>query len=364
MPPRSMKMPNGAMRANAAGDLLADLQAAEQLVALLAALLVEGDLLRQDQAVGLAVDLEDLEPELAADVRLELLGDLLRGVARLLVLRPAREVHDLGDRHEAADPAVDDEAALVVVDDRGVDDRARLEQLLHRAPLALEAGAAEREDDVALGRLRLEDVHEDDVADGELRLRLGVAAVELAVADHALGLGADVDEDLVLVDADDGAFDHVTVLEALDVRVLLREQLLHRGRLGAGARAAMPAPRPRARCRRQAARRLPRPRRRALTALRDVGRAGSPGPRRRRRGSPAASVGGAASATLPRRRLRPRSAAAIGLVVGAARLGAGLGGGGLVGDGDGRDGLLGRRGIARLWPPAPARSRPAARRSR
>ena len=221
-------------RADAAGDLLADLQAAEQLVPLLAPLLVEGDLLGQDQAVRLAVDLEDLEPELAADVRLELLGDLLRGVARLLVLRPAREVDDLADRHEAADAAVDDQAALVVVDDRGVDDRARLEQLLHRAPLALEAGAAEREDDVALRRLRLEDVDQDDVADAELRLRLGVATVQLAVADHALGLGADVDQDLVLVDPDDGAFDDVAVLEALDVGVLLGEQLLHRRRLGPG----------------------------------------------------------------------------------------------------------------------------------
>ena len=65
-------------------------------------------------------------------------------------------------------------------------------------------------------------------------LRLGVATVELAVADDAFALGADVDEDLVLVDADDGALDDVAVLEALDVGVLLREQLLHRGRLGAG----------------------------------------------------------------------------------------------------------------------------------
>ena len=152
-------------RADGAGDLLADLEAAEQLVALLAALLVEGDLLRQDQSVRLAVDLEDLEPELAADERLELLGDLLGGVARLVVLRPAREVDDLADRHEAADAAVDDEAALVVVDDRRLDDDARLELLLHRAPLALEAGATEREDDVALLRLRLEDVDEDRVAD-------------------------------------------------------------------------------------------------------------------------------------------------------------------------------------------------------
>src|SRR4029079_8623937 len=148
-------------RAHGAGDLLADLQAAEQLVALLAALFVEGDLLGQDQAVRLAVDLQDLEPELAADERHELLGDLLGRVARLVVLRAAREVDDLADRDEAADAAVDDEATLVVVDDRRLDDDARLELLLHRAPLALETGAAERQDDVALGRLRLEDVDED-----------------------------------------------------------------------------------------------------------------------------------------------------------------------------------------------------------
>ena len=167
--------------ADAAGDLLADLQAAEQLVALLAALLVEGDLLRQDEAVRLAVDLEDLQPELAPDVRLELLGDLLRGVARLLVLRPV-EVHDLADRDEAADAAVDDQAALVVVDDRGVDDRPRLEQLLHRAPLALEAGAAEREDHVALRATPAGGRRPGPTSPmASCGLRLGVAAVELAV---------------------------------------------------------------------------------------------------------------------------------------------------------------------------------------
>ena len=60
-----------------------------------------------------------------------------------------------------------------------------------------------------------------------------MAAEQLAIADDAFALGADVDEDLVLVDADDGAVDDVAVLEALDVRVLLGEELLHRGRLGA-----------------------------------------------------------------------------------------------------------------------------------
>src|SRR2546423_949062 len=85
---------------------------------------------------------------------------------------------------------------------------------------------------MALLRLRLEDIHEDGVADIELRLRLGMAAVQLTVADDALALGADVDEDLVLVDPDDAALDDIAVLEALDVRVLLGEELLHRRRLG------------------------------------------------------------------------------------------------------------------------------------
>ena len=204
-------------RANSPADLLADLQAAEQLVALFPALFVEGNLLGEDQAVGLAVDLEDLQPELAADERHQLLGDLLRGVTRLVVLRAAREVDDLADRDETANAAVDDEAALVVVDDRGLDDDARLELLLHRAPLALETGAPQGEDRVALLGLRLEDVDENDVADGELGLALGMAAVQLTVADDALGLCPDVDEDLVLIDADDRPFDDVAVLEALDV---------------------------------------------------------------------------------------------------------------------------------------------------
>src|SRR3954454_19129309 len=219
-------------RADRAGDLLADLEAAEELVALLAALLVERDLLGEDQAIGLAVDLEDLQPELAADERHQLLGDLLGRVARLVVLRPARKVDDLADRHEAADAAVDDEAALVVVDDRGLDDRPRLELLLHRAPLALEAGAAQRQHDVAFGRLGLEDVHQDRVADVQRRLGLLVAAEQLAIADDAFALGPDVDQDLVLVDADDRAFDDVTVLEALDLAIGLGEELLHGRRLG------------------------------------------------------------------------------------------------------------------------------------
>src|SRR3954471_21017471 len=173
-------------RADRAGDLLADLEAAEELVPLLEALLVQRDLLGQDQPVGFAVDLEDLQPELPADERHQLLGDLLGSVTRLVVLRPAREVDDLADRDEAANPAVDDEAALVVVDDRRLDDAARLELLLHGAPLALETGTPKREDDVALLRLGLEDVHEDGIADRQLGLALTVATEQLSIADDAL----------------------------------------------------------------------------------------------------------------------------------------------------------------------------------
>ena len=312
-------------RADRAGDLLADLQAAEQLVALLAALLVEGDLLGQDQAVGLAVDLEDLEPELAADERHQLLGDLLGGVARLVVLRTAREVDDLADRDEAADAAVDDEAALVVVDDRRLDDDARLELLLHRAPLALETGAAERQDDVALGRFGLEDVDEDGVADGQLRLALAVTTEQLAVADDAFALGADVDEDLVLVDADDLALDDVAVLEALDVRVLLGEQLLHRRRLGAELAAGRALPRRRSRPARRRSRRRSAP-----------SAAGWPFSEASITGTSAtasvSAVGGCPPA--PSRRLVPRSSVVVVGVVCA--------GGGLVGDGDRRRGVFGR----------------------
>ena len=118
-----------------------------------------------------------------------------------------------------------------------------------RAPLALEPGAAQRQDRVALVRLGLEHVDEDRVADVQLGLGLGVAAVQLAVADDALGLGADVDEHLVLVDAHDVALDDIAVLEAADLAGLLVEQLLHGRRLGpivdrGPAREPRPAPAP------------------------------------------------------------------------------------------------------------------------
>src|ERR671919_773347 len=150
-----------------------------------------------------------------------------------------REVDDLADWHEAAHAEVDDEAALVVVDDPGLDDLARIEALLHRAPLALEASAAQREDRVALRRLRLEDVDEDLAADldlgaGLVAIAAAAAVHELAVADDPLALATEVDEDLVGIDAHHRALDDIAVLEALHLVVGALEQLGHGRRLGRG----------------------------------------------------------------------------------------------------------------------------------
>ena len=208
--------------ANGALHLLPDLETAEQLVALLAALLIESDLLREDQPIGLAVDLEDLEAKGAPDKRLQLLGNLLGGVAWLLVARAAREVHDLADRHKAAYSKVDDEAALVVVDHPRVDDLSGIEALLHGTPFALQAGAAKRQDGVSFRRFGLQNVDEDLVADLQVGASLvaiarAAAAHQLTVGNDSLALAAEVDQNLVGVDAHHRALDHVSVLKALDL---------------------------------------------------------------------------------------------------------------------------------------------------
>jgi hypothetical protein len=78
---------------------------------------------------------------------------------------------------------------------------------------------------VALLGFGLQHVDEDHVPDGQLRRGLGVATVELAIRNDTFALGADIDEDLVGIDANDRAFDDIAMLEALDVSVLLGEEL-------------------------------------------------------------------------------------------------------------------------------------------
>ena len=97
------------------------------------------------------------------------------------------------------------------------DDAVLLLDLLDRAPGALVLRALLGQDQTAFLVLLLEDEGLDLVADGD---DLGGVDVvldrQLARGDDALGLVADVEQDLVPVDLDDGAFDDVAVVEVLD----------------------------------------------------------------------------------------------------------------------------------------------------
>ena len=221
-------------RAHHTGNALANRKGAEEFVALTAALLIVRNLLGEDQAVPLAVHLQDLHAQLAANVRLQLLGNLLDGVTRCVASWAAREVNDLADRHEAANATVNNESALVVIDNGGLDDGACVELLLHRAPLALHAGAADREHNVPIFRLWLHDVDEYGVADGEGWALFAVAAVKFAARDNTFALRADVNEHFVLVDAHNDAVEDIALLQILNWHPCAGEQLFHGGWLRAG----------------------------------------------------------------------------------------------------------------------------------
>src|SRR5262249_25668479 len=112
---------------------LADLQLVEQLFAPLRAPLLHGEPLGEDQAVAVEVDFDDLElkpaPHHSLQLRLRL--GAVGGVFSL-------QVQDLADRHEATDTfEVDDQTALVEVDDLSLQQIAAIELLLGDAPLPL-----------------------------------------------------------------------------------------------------------------------------------------------------------------------------------------------------------------------------------
>jgi len=157
---------------------------------------------RQDHVVAVLVELYDLRLELAADVRLE-------------VADPSHL--DQGRRQEAAQADVEDQAALDDLDDGAGDDAVLVLDLLDRAPGALVLGALLGQDEAALLVLLLEDQGLDVLAD--LHDLSGVDIVldrELAGGDDTFGLVADVEQDLVSIDLDNGALNDVTVVEVLD----------------------------------------------------------------------------------------------------------------------------------------------------
>ena len=192
-------------------DDLAGLEAAEDLLADLLALLLEHRAAREDDVVAGAVELDHLALELLAHELVEVLD--------------AADVDQRGGQ-EAANAEVEDQAALDDLDHGALDRLAGLGGALDPAPRLLEAGALLGEDQAALLVLLGEDERVDLLA--QLDLVGGIdrlADRKLVGGDDPLRLVADVHEDLVLVDAHDLAADHVALAEGVDRRVVVGDEL-------------------------------------------------------------------------------------------------------------------------------------------
>ena len=189
----------------------AGLQAVEDLLALLLALLLEHRAAREDDVVARAVELDDLA--------------LDRRAHELVEVRHAADV-DQRRGQEAAHAEVDDQAALDDLDDRALDGLAGLGRRLDAPPRLLEAGALLGHDQAAVLVLLGEDQGVDLLAHLDLVVRVDVLADgKLVGGDDPLALVADVDEDLVVVDADDAAGDDLALLEGGERGVVVRDDL-------------------------------------------------------------------------------------------------------------------------------------------
>ena len=192
-------------------DHLAGLEAAEDLLADLLALLLEHRAAREDDVVAAAVELDHFALERLAHELIEVVD--------------AADVDQRGGQ-EAAHPEVEDEAALDDLDDAAFDRFAGVGGDLDAAPGLLEAGALLGEDQATLGVLLGEDQGVDLLAQLDLFGRVDrLADRELVGGDDPLGLVADVDQDLVFVDADDFAVDDVALVEGDHRRRVVRDDL-------------------------------------------------------------------------------------------------------------------------------------------
>ena len=156
----------------------------------------------QDHVVAVLVELQDLGLDLLADVRGEV----------------ANATHfDEGRGQEATQTDVDDEAALDGFDDGALDDAVSFLDLLDVAPGALVLGTLLGQDQTTFLVFLGDDKGLDGVADLDDLVRIDVLLDgKFAGGDDALGLVADIQEDLVVIDLDDGTFDQITIVEVLD----------------------------------------------------------------------------------------------------------------------------------------------------
>src|SRR3954451_10119734 len=190
---------------------LARLQAVEDLLADLLALLLEDGAPTQDHVVARAVELDDL----ALDLRAEELVEVLH----------AGEVDERRGQ-EAAHAQVDDQAALHDLDHAALDRLARLGGGLDAAPRLLEAGTLLRQDQAAVLVLLGQDERVDLLAHLDFLERVGRLPDRQLVGEAAaLALVADVHEDLVLVDPHHPPAHDVALVERNDGRVVIGDDL-------------------------------------------------------------------------------------------------------------------------------------------
>ena len=181
---------------------LARLQVGQELVALGALGLFQVGPAGKHHVVAVLVQLDDLRLELPADVRLQ-------------VADPAQL--DQGRRQEPTQPDVQDQAALDHLDGRAPHGAVALLHGLDRPPGPLVLGPLLGQHEPAFLVLFLQDQGLDLVAHLDHVVGVDVVADgQLPGRDHALGLEADVEQDLVLVDLDDRAGHDVAVVELDD----------------------------------------------------------------------------------------------------------------------------------------------------
>ena len=192
-------------------DHRARLEAAEDLLADLLALLLEHGAAREHDVVAAAVELDHLALE--------------RLALELVEVVDATDVDQRGGQ-EAAHAEVEDQPALDDLDHRSLDGLAGLGRRLDLSPGLLEAGALLGQQQASLLVLLGEHQRIDALAQRDLLGGIHRAPDrELGRGDDALGLVADVDQHLVLVDPDHLAADHVALLERLDGRVVVGDEL-------------------------------------------------------------------------------------------------------------------------------------------
>src|SRR5438128_2240396 len=204
-------------------DDLALFEVLHQLLALLGPGLLEHGAAGDDDVAAAAIHFEDLER--------------LRHVHQRGDVADRPDV-DLAARQEG-DGAVeiDRGAALDLVEDDALDLLVGLERLLEAAPALLPARLVAREHRFAERVLDPLQIHFDGVAD--FQLVLAARTGKFPQRNPAFGLQSDVDDGEILLDADDGAFDHGAFLQVAVIERFFEQlgEIFARGRgglLGAG----------------------------------------------------------------------------------------------------------------------------------